>query len=255
MVRTLSRIAITPVQGFALLHPPEVELRERGVLENRRFFLCDAEGNRLRSSLTTWPCLVRGEYDAARELLRMGFPGGTDVEGSAWANGETVTVAHTQRVVRGTIVHGPWEEPLAALAGHPVRIVRSDVPGARQNAPVTLVSEASLGRLAREAGTEVDGRRFRMLFTLSGCAEHEEDGWEGRLLRLGDAVLRVGGPVERCAVTTRDPETGVRDLDTLRLIAGYRGRRPGEPVHFGVYAHVERPGRVRVGDAAEPDVD
>jgi uncharacterized protein YcbX len=98
----------------------------------------------------------------------------------------------------------------------------------------------------------VDDRRFRMLFTLTGCDEHEEDGWEGRLLEVGEALLRVGGPVERCAVTTRDPDTGERDLDTLRLLAGLRGRDPGDPVHFGVYAHIERPGRVRLGDPVRP---
>jgi hypothetical protein len=36
-------------------------------------------------------------------------------------------------------------------------------------------------------------------------------------------------------MTTRDPDSGVRDLDTLRLIAGYRGR-PRGTIDFGVYA-------------------
>jgi uncharacterized protein YcbX len=88
-------------------------------------------------------------------------------------------------------------------------------------------------------------------FALAACAPHEEDQWDGVRLNVGDAVLRVGGPIIRCAVTTRDPDTGERDLDTLRLIADYRGRRNGEDVHFGVYAHVEQPGTVRVGDAVE----
>lgn len=118
--------------------------------------------------------------------------------------------------------------------------------------PVTLVSDASVDRLAQEAGREVDGRRFRMLFSLSGCEPHEEDGWAGRLLELGDAVVRVGGPVPRCAVTTRSPDTGARDLDTLHLIKRYRGLRDGEHLDFGVYARVERPGVVRLGDAALP---
>ena len=61
-----------------------------------------------------------------------------------------------------------------------------------------------------------------------------------------------GGPVPRCATTTRDPSTGQRDLDTLRAIAAYRGRRDGKDIDFGVYAQVVRPGRVRVGDAVEP---
>jgi uncharacterized protein YcbX len=91
-----------------------------------------------------------------------------------------------------------------------------------------------------------------MLFELDGCSAHEEDAWSGRQVRVGEAVLRVGGPVERCAVTTRDPDTGVRDLDTLRLIGGYREPRDGVEIPFGVYAAVERPGHVRVGDEVTP---
>jgi uncharacterized protein YcbX len=35
-------------------------------------------------------------------------------------------------------------------------------------------------------------------------------------------MRRITGPVDRCVVTTRDPGTGERDLDTLRLIKRYR---------------------------------
>ena len=92
-----------------------------------------------------------------------------------------------------------------------------------------------------------------MLFELSGCEPHEEDTWEGRRFAIGETVVQIGSPVERCAVTTRDPETGAADLDTLRLIKSYRGQRPADgAILFGVYGHVARPGRVRVGDAVEP---
>jgi uncharacterized protein YcbX len=50
-------------------------------------------------------------------------------------------------------------------------------------------------------------------------------------------------------VTTRDPDTATRDLDTLRHLADYRGRDAEGKVIFGVYAHVIEPGRVAVGDA------
>jgi uncharacterized protein YcbX len=134
-----------------------------------------------------------------------------------------------------------------------VRLARADRAGSGLNAPVTLISDGSLTRLAREAGRNaIDARRFRMLFELEGCDPHEEDTWEGRRFAIGDAVIRVGGPIPRCAVTTRDPDTGRRDLDTLRLIDRYRGQRRGQPPDFGVYGDVVEPGRVRVGDSVEP---
>jgi uncharacterized protein len=249
----VARISIAPVKGFRLLRPERVELGPQGVVENRRFFLVGPDGQRLRSSRTPWPVRVRAEYDADRERLRMEFPDGTRIEDSALAEGDAVHSTSGTIDVTGRVVEGPWEAPLSGLAGHPVRLVRADEIGTGLNAPVTLVSDGSLSRFAREAGRpEVDSRRFRMLFELAGCEPHEEDTWDGRRLALGAAVVRVGGPVDRCAVTTRDPDTGERDLDTLRLLKDYRGQRESDgAVLFGVYATVEQPGRVRVGDPVE----
>ena len=249
-MRRVTRISVSPVKGFRLLHPVEVELGPDGIAQNRRFFLVGPEGQRLRSSATPWPVLVRAEYDADRERLRMTFPDGSELEGDAAALGDPIHSSAGTLDVSGRVVEGPWEAPLSQLAGHPVRLVRTDRVGAGLNEPVTLVSDGSLARLAHEAGgDDVDARRFRMLFELGGCEPHEEDAWNGRLLSIGAAVVRIAGPVDRCAVTTRDPDTGDRDLDTLRLIKSYRGQRESDgAVLFGVYARVVRPGRVRVGD-------
>ena len=247
----VARISISPVKGFRLSHPAEVMLGPDGVEENRRFFLVDAAGQRLRSSRTPWPVRVQADYDASAELLRMGFPDGSLLEGEVRASGQPIHSTTGSIDVRGAVVPGPWEEPLSRLAGRPVRLARADRPGSGANEPVTLISDGSLIRLAREAGRNgIDARRFRMLFELEGCDPHEEDTWEGSRFAIGAAVIRVGGAVDRCAVTTRDPETGERDLDTLRLLADYRGRRESDgAVLFGVYAKVERPGCVRVGDS------
>ena len=252
-MRRVARISLSPVKGFRLSHPEEVELGLDGVAENRRFFLVGAEGQRLRSSVTPWPVLVRAEYDAGAGRLRMEFTGGVEVEGDADALADPIHSTSGTIDVTGRVVQGPWEAPLAELAGHPVRLVRAERVGAGLNEPVTLVSDGSLARLAEEAGRDgVDARRFRMLFELTGCEAHEEDSWDGRLFSIGSAVVRVGGPVDRCAVTTRDPDTGERDLDTLRLIKRYRGQRESDgAVLFGVYARVEQPGRVRLGDPIE----
>ena len=55
--------------------------------------------------------------------------------------------------------------------------------------------------------------------------------------------------VGRCATTTRDPDTGLRDLDTLGTIAEYRADvATREPLPFGVWGEVVEPGRVALGD-------
>ena len=157
------------------------------------------------------------------------------------------------RPVTGRFVVGPWSEALSAYVGDRVELLRAE-NGGWDVEPLTLVSAESCAELARQAGVErVDARRFRMNVDIEGCAApHEEDAWAGRLVRAGGAVLEILGPVARCVVTTRDPETGKRDLDTLRIVKSYRGLREGKDVDFGVYASVVEPGPVAVGDPVEP---
>ena len=185
-------------------------------------------------------------------MLAMRFPDGDVVSGAPTAEGDGFVLTIAGREQRVWLVPGPWNERLSALAGRVVRLARVERDGAAMVAPVTLVSSASVARLAREAGIEhIDARRFRPLFELVGCDEHTEDLWAGCRLAIGEAVVEVGGPVERCAVTTRDPDTGERDLDTLRLIKGYRGQGENGEIFFARYAWVVEPGEVRVGDPVE----
>ena len=58
--------------------------------------------------------------------------------------------------------------------------------------------------------------------------------------------------VDRCAITTQNPDTGEPDLDTLGTIKEYRGLRDRKRLDFGIYGDVVEPGRIRVGDAVEP---
>jgi uncharacterized protein YcbX len=258
-VPTVSRLCVTPVKGLKLLEPDEVELTDQGVAENRRFFLVDQTGSLFSAPKFGPLCQIVPAYDADRELLTLSFPDGGRVEGRAIAEGDHVeTDFYGERLVRSRVVEGPFSEALSSYAGQPVRLVRPENPGdACDIQTLTLLSEASVEELERRAGRDepLDARRFRMLVHLDGCEPHEEDTWDGRLLRLGDAVVRVGGPVPRCVNTTRDPDTGTRDFDTLRAIKAYRGLRDGKHLDFGVYGTVEQPGRVRVGDAAEIDLN
>ncbi len=250
---SVARLSITPVKSLLLHHPDEIRLEPFGVAADRRFYLIREDG-RLLAGVHHGPlALVRADWDALHDRLRLTFPDGAVVEDDVRLAAPELTDFWGHRV-GGRVVAGPWAEALSAYAGRPVRLVRADEPaGGVDVEPLTLVSSASVAELAWRAGLDaLDGRRFRMLVELDGCEPHEEDTWVGRRLRLGEAVVEVGGPVPRCATTTRDPATGERDFDALRAIATYRGKRDGKHVDFGVYARVAEPGRVRVGDAAEP---
>lgn len=250
---TLVRISTTPVKSLRLHHPEEIRLEPFGVAADRRFYLIRPDG-RLLAGVHHGPlALVSADWDALRDRLRLTFPDGALVEDDVRLDGPEVTDFWGHRVP-GHVVEGPWAGALSTYAGRPVRIAKADEPaGGVDVEPLTLVSSESIAELGRRAAAgELDARRFRMLLEIEGVQPHEEDTWTGRQVRLGEAVVEIGGPVPRCATTTRDPATGQRDLDTLREIAAYRGKRDGKHVDFGVYARVVAPGRVRVGDPVEP---
>ncbi len=243
----VARINVTPVKGLGLLHPEEVELTERGVESNRRYYLI--QGWRLYNGKDHGQ-LVRIAAEARNGELTLRFPDGRQVSGEVEL-GEAVTTNFWGRAVTGRLVLGPWSDAISDYAAESVHLVRTDEPGAGCDVHVgTIVSRASCERLGQALGAEVDGRRFRMLFELDGTGAHEEDTWER--VRIGEAIVRVAGPVPRCAVTTQDPDTGVRTLDTLAGIKSYRGLRDGKKLDFGVYFDVVESGRVRVGDAVQP---
>jgi len=248
----VARISIAPVRGLGLEHPDSVDLTELGVAEDRRFYLIDDEGRHV-DQLVSGPLVqVAAHTDPDATRLRLAFPDGTVID-DAVELGEAVATAIVKRTAVGHVVRGPWADALKPFAGRRVRIVRCDRPGGtRTKNHVSLIGDGSLQELARKADRPtVDGRRFRMLFEIEGATAHEEDGWLGGRIAVGDAVLRITKPDARCAITTHDPDSGERDIDTLRTIIDYRGLRDGRKVDFGVLGEVEVNGRVTVGDAVD----
>ena len=232
-----------------------IELDTTGIRGDRRFYVVDADDELVNAKRAPVLLTVRPAVEDGRLVFR--FPDETTVEGEVRL-GDRVETSFYGRPVVGRIVEGPFNEALSELVGKPVRIARTDREGdgvdRGRMAPASLVSTASLEALRAAAGVKepVDGRRFRMTIGVDGVEAHAEDGWIGEHVRLGGAVVRVREKVGRCAVTTRDPDTGIRDLDTLGVIAEYRGDVPtGEPLPFGVWCEVVQPGPVALGDSIE----
>ena len=249
----VTRLSIAPVRSLGLEHPDEIELTERGVVEDRRFYLVDEAGKLVDRHVSGALVQVATHTDPEARTLRLTLPDGTVVEDEVRL-GEHIQTHVYGRTAIGHVVEGPFAAALEPVAGRPVRVVRCERPGGtRDGNPASIISQGSLDELARQASLDgVDARRFRMLIEVDGDVAHVEDGWIGGLVAIGSAILSVTERDARCAITTQDPDTGARDLDTLREIIRYRGPMPdatGAPkAMFGVLAQVERPGRVRLGD-------
>ena len=256
-MRSVSRISIAPVKSLALEHPEQVTLEPWGAVGNRSFFLAGDDDRLVNGAKIGQLVQVRAHHDRESEALTLRFPDGGVVEGTSAELGAHVkTDFYGLHVVASRTVEGPFSDALSAFAGRSLRLVRPDEPGSANDVwPASMLSTASVGELASRSGSDVprDSRRFRLMFEIDGCeAPHEEDAWTGRRVRVGEALLRVPGPIPRCVVTTQDPSTGLKDFPTLRAIKEYRGTRKGEHIDFGVYGEILEPGVVRVGDAVEP---
>lgn len=111
---------------------------------------------------------------------------------------------------------------------------------------ISILGTGSLDALSDQAGAPLSPHRFRGNLWVEGWAPFEEFDLIGRTLRIGAAELEIRARITRCKATCANPETGLRDVDTLALLNGTYGHQD-----FGVYALVTRPGEIAAGDTVE----
>lgn len=249
---TVTALHTAAIKGTQVRSVEQVALDERGAANDRRYFVVD-ERDRMRNGkqIGNLQAVVALPEDGR---LRLEFPDGSAVEDEVELGDELTAQFFSHHLV-GRLVLGPWSEALSDFCGQPLRLLHAGSAVDRgAKGPVSLISRGSLQRLAAQARADgVDGRRFRMLIEVDGVEPHAEDRWLGQRLQVGGAVLRFDGHVGRCLVTSRDPETGEVTLPTLDLLRAYRSDLEStEPLPFGIYGRVLRPGTVRVGDTVAP---
>lgn len=142
-----------------------------------------------------------------------------------------------------------WTRPLTPDTGtQPTRLVTAGARGMTDsNFPsVSIMSTASHAAVERQLGRVLERERWRGNIWLEGTAPWAEFDWVGQRVRIGEALLDVVEPIQRCSHTQANPVTGARDADTLSALEAGWGHRD-----FGVYAVVIEGGRIKTGDFAE----
>lgn len=248
---TVTRLAVTPVKALRLQDVNAIELVSEGARDDRRFCVIDQRGRMLNGKLVGELQAVIAAFDAAAGELTLRFPDGSAARAPV-RHGDPLEIRFFSQACGARLLKGPWAAALSDHLGRPVRLVEPELAVDRGPAGgVSVISQASLGRLAREAGEDrVDARRFRMLIEIDGVEAHAEDGWVGRRIRVGEAEVAANGHVGRCLTTSRDPDSGKVTLPILDVLGAYRrDLHSTEPLPFGIYGEVVAPGAVRVGDA------
>ncbi len=120
--------------------------------------------------------------------------------------------------------------------------------GVFDDATVSVIAVATIEGIAREAGRELDRRRFRanIVMETDGGEPFLEDAWVGGTLVFGDGdsppAVSVTMRDPRCVMINLDPETAERDPRVMKAVARLHGN------DAGVYATVVGRGTIRVGD-------
>ena len=245
----------TPVKGLRVTARSRVTLERGGVRGDRRFYLVDERGRMVNGKQLGVLNEMTATLDEAG-ILTLSLPGGERIAGAV-EPGELVATTFFSKPREAQAMRGPFSAALSDAAGRSLRLVApsdgSTAVDRGEQGGVSLMSRASLARVAEFAdAAELDARRFRMSIELDGVAPFAEDGWVGRELVVADARLSIHGHVGRCLVTSRDPESGEVDLPTLDILRSLRGpAATTEPLAFGVYGEVLRPGDVAVGDRVD----
>ena len=127
--------------------------------------------------------------------------------------------------------------------------------GIFDDASVSVISQATIAGIGREAGVELDRRRFRANIVLeTGDSEpFLEDAWVGGTLVFGDEgpgpAVSVTARDVRCMMINLDPDTGTQDARMMKTVVRLNKN------NAGVYGTVVQTGRVFVGQPVSLVVD
>lgn len=240
MGEVVRSVGFAPVKGMRHLTLDHVDLDEQGAVGDRALCVVDPVERRVLRTVQhpSLMGIVARTYD---DGLALTLPSGAHVDGPAPTSGEAIICDYWGRQVDLVLTDGPHAELISHQISRDVRLARAPRGGVVFGDPVTVVTTASLAALG-----DPDARRFRATLVLETEEPWVEDAWLGTELAVGDATIRIGGPIPRCAVIDHHPESGEKDTRLLQALVRSRPtNEAGEPM-FGVYATVADPGRVTV---------
>ena len=111
---------------------------------------------------------------------------------------------------------------------------------------ISIMTQSSHNAVSQKLGRPLEVERWRGNIWLDDTGPWEEMEWCGKDIQIGDAILHVVEPIERCKHTMANPRTGKRDADTLGAL-----RDGWNHQDFGVYAKVIKGGKVAPNDTAK----
>ena len=121
--------------------------------------------------------------------------------------------------------------------------------GIFDDASMSVINLSTISAIGREAGQDLDTRRFRANIVIASDAAEpfQEDGWIGARLVFGDneagPVLSMTMRDVRCVMINLDPDSAKQDPGVMKAAVRLNNN------NAGVYGTVVRTGRISVGQS------
>lgn len=138
------------------------------------------------------------------------------------------------------------QNEVAEKFGSPLELMKLK-HGIFDDATVSVINLATIAAIGREAGQDLDTRRFRANIVIASDSTEPflEDGWVGGRLLFGDngPMINVTMPDPRCVMINLDPDTAKTDPRVMKAAIRLNEN------NAGAYATVARTGQISVGQS------
>ena len=259
-----------PIKGVRAVSHHSLTAKTRGFSGDRRFLITDVSGRFYTQRNCPALAQITAAYDGETITLSKDFmdditidviDSGQRREATVWRN--------TVDVLDMGAAAAEW---LSRALDRPARLNFMDEIALRERSdawnentvvsfadayPVLVTTSASLDdlndKIGNDGGVSVGMERFRPNLVVDGTEPWAEDNW--RRVKIGNVVIDLVNPCDRCIVTTKDQTTGesagkepLATLSTFRksahpdvdgVIFGWRG-------FFSQMGDIERGARVEV---------
>lgn len=231
-----------PVKSLLGERLPAVDVGQRGLACDRLWAVRDADGK-------------FGSGKNTRRFRRM--PGLFDLRGRC-ADSSAAGSSVLGSVVMVELPDGRGfaaDDPAAHAAlsdalGREVTLAAEADVMHHDEGPVSVIATAGLRRLGELLGDPVDASRFRanLLVDVPGSGFPEDDWLDHALHIRSEVVLRARRPLTRCAMIDFAQDHLPEHGRLLKTVAEHH------EMTFGMWATVERGGRIEVGDTLAVEV-
>lgn len=254
----LQQISVYPIKSSAGIDLSTSWVDEIGLPYDRRFVVCDTNGQFITARTLPKLCLIQATLTPAglmltapdMPLLKVQYNQCLDEYQHVTVWGDTVLGQRCSESVDA------WFSKYVGQPCHLLffgeqssrHVANSSTPVAFADGyPLLLISQASLDDLNSQLKHPISMKQFRPNIVVSGCQPFAEDSW--RHIRIGEVEFELTKPCSRCIFTTIDPASADKHYqqEPLATLKNYRQVEKGD-VMFGQNMIPLNKGQIRQGD-------